>query len=59
MGFTSQHGAIERGAPDWLQLPRVKVEAGDPGWLFPQLCHGALDVWRMVDTLLWRTQQAR
>ncbi len=59
LGFTSQHGAIERGAPDWLQLPRVKVEAGDPGWLFPQLCHGALDVWRMVDTLLWRTQQAR
>jgi peptidoglycan/xylan/chitin deacetylase (PgdA/CDA1 family) len=59
LGFTSQHGAIRRGPDDRLMLPRIKVEAGDPGWLFPQLCHGALDGWRLVDDFLWKTQQVR
>lgn len=51
-GFTSLHGAIEgpvatgRGR---LLLPRVKVESGDPAWLFPALCGGAMDRWRLVD----------
>ena len=42
--FTSQHGPVRPGmAP--LPLPRVKVEAGDPSWLFPRFCargHGRL-----------------
>jgi hypothetical protein len=40
-----------------LTLPRVKVEGGDPGWLFPQLCRGRLDCWRLVDRALWRAQR--
>jgi peptidoglycan/xylan/chitin deacetylase (PgdA/CDA1 family) len=54
--FTSQHGPIRPGMPA-LTLPRVKVEGGDPGWLFPQLCRGRLDCWRLVDRALWRAQR--
>lgn len=54
--FTSQHGPVQSGMPRFT-LPRVKVEAGDPGWLFPLLCRGALDCWRMVDRALWRAQR--
>ena len=58
--FTSQHGCIGYGrSRNCLMLPRIKVEAGDPAWLFPKLCDGALDGWRYVDTLLWRAQQVR
>jgi hypothetical protein len=32
-----------------MLLPRVKVESGDPRWLFPLLCRGAMDAWRLVD----------
>jgi hypothetical protein len=38
-------------------LPRVKVEAGDPDWLFPRLCRGALDGWRLVDRVLRHVQR--
>lgn len=54
--FTSQHGPVRPGQPRFT-LPRVKVEAGDPAWLFPRLCDGALDCWRLVDRTLWRTQR--
>jgi peptidoglycan/xylan/chitin deacetylase (PgdA/CDA1 family) len=54
--FTSQHGAIEPGL-DPLELPRIKVEGGDPGWMFPLLCAGAMDGWALVDRGLWRIQR--
>ena len=53
--FTSQHGAVRPGLP--LALPRVKVEAGDGASLFPRLCGGSLDGWRVVDRALWRLQR--
>jgi peptidoglycan/xylan/chitin deacetylase (PgdA/CDA1 family) len=56
--FTSQHGAIARGA-DPLGLPRIKVEGGEGLWMFRLLCHGALDGWRAVDRVLWRWQHSR
>lgn len=51
--FTAQHGAVRAGA-DLARLPRVKIEGGDPDWLFGLACGGALDAWRAVDTALWR-----
>jgi peptidoglycan/xylan/chitin deacetylase (PgdA/CDA1 family) len=54
--FTSQHGPVRPGMAPFT-LPRVKVEAGDPDWLFPRLCHGALDGWRLVDRALWHVQR--
>ena len=51
-GFTSLHGAIAGPVAvghDRFLLPRVKVESGDPAWLFPALCGGAMDRWRIVD----------
>lgn len=51
-GFTSLHGAIGGPVAEGrarLLLPRVKVESGDPAWLFPALCGGAMDRWRLVD----------
>lgn len=54
--FTSQHGALRRGADVWT-LPRVKVEGGEAPWMFPLLCRGALDGWRWVDRTLWRLQE--
>lgn len=53
--FTSQHGAIDTGM-DPLRLPRVKVEGGDPMWVFRLLTVGGLDSWRVVDRYLWRLQ---
>jgi peptidoglycan/xylan/chitin deacetylase (PgdA/CDA1 family) len=54
--FTSQHGAVAPGM-DRLELPRVKVEGGDPRWMFPLLCQGAMDGWAIVDRGLWRLQR--
>jgi peptidoglycan/xylan/chitin deacetylase (PgdA/CDA1 family) len=54
--FTSQHGAVVPGL-DPLELPRVKVEGGEPGWMFPLLCKGAMDAWAVVDRGLWRLQR--
>jgi peptidoglycan/xylan/chitin deacetylase (PgdA/CDA1 family) len=54
--FTSQHGPARPGMP-LLTLPRIKVEAGDPPWLFARLCDGAMDCWRLVDQALWRVQR--
>lgn len=59
--FTSLHGAITAGAPmaNPLLLPRIKVESGDPRWLFPRLCDGAMDGWRRIDDGLtgWQRPQ--
>lgn len=56
LAFTSQHGAMRAGM-DPLVLPRVKVESGDPDWLFPLLCGGAMDAWRLVDAGLYGLQR--
>lgn len=50
-GFTSLHGAVREPVEAEARrlLPRVKVESGDPAWLFPALCDGAMDSWRLVD----------
>lgn len=54
--FTSQHGAVRAGL-DPFTLPRVKVEGGEPAWMFPLLCRGGLDGWRWIDRTLWRLQE--
>lgn len=46
--FTSQHGTVE-AALDPMFLPRVKIEGGDPDWLFRAACRGAMDQWRFID----------
>lgn len=56
LAFTSQHGPLRPGS-DRMALPRVKVEGGDPPWLFRGLCRGSLDGWRWVDRWLWRLQK--
>lgn len=56
LAFTSQHGAVRRQS-DALELPRVKVEGGDPDWHFPALCRGGMDAWRLVDAGLHRLQR--
>lgn len=54
--FIAQHGTIRRGA-DVLRLPRVKVEGGEPAWMFPLLCQGGMDVWKLFDDTMWRLQR--
>ncbi len=57
-GFSSLHGAIRADtARQPYALPRVKVESGDPQWLFPALCAGAMDRWRLVDDMLTNLQK--
>ena len=46
--FISQHGTIHQGSNP-LQLPRIKVEAGEPLWMFKVLCEGGMDAWSLVD----------
>ena len=53
--FTSQHGPIVRGS-DPFELPRIKIEGGDPTFVFHAACAGHLDAWRWVDRTLWRLQ---
>ena len=55
--FTSQHGAIVRGA-EAVSLPRVKVEGGEALWMFRLICRGAMDPWRLVDGSLSRLQRS-
>lgn len=54
--FIAQHGVVVRGA-DLARLPRVKVEGGEPLWMFKLLCQGGMDVWRLFDDTLWRFQR--
>lgn len=49
--FISQHGTIQPGANP-LRLPRIKVEAGEPLWMFKLLCQGGMDAWALADRLL-------
>jgi peptidoglycan/xylan/chitin deacetylase (PgdA/CDA1 family) len=51
LAFTSQHGGVMTDT-DRLSLPRVKIESGDPFWVFRRACSGSLDRWRYVDELL-------
>ncbi len=53
--FTSEHGAITRHS-DAFALPRIKIEGGDPRFIFPRACAGGLDAWIVVDRLLNRLQ---
>jgi hypothetical protein len=53
--FTSQHGAIRAGSEPF-RLPRIKVEGGEPLWMFRRLVRGGLDGWRWIDRALWRLQ---
>jgi peptidoglycan/xylan/chitin deacetylase (PgdA/CDA1 family) len=55
--FTSQHGTITPHSRPF-ELPRVKVEGGEPLWLFRLLIQGGLDRWEWVDRMLWRFQAA-
>ena len=48
IAFTSQHGPVTEGL-DPMFLPRIKVEGGDPDWLFRAACAGAMDQWRFID----------
>ncbi len=57
LGFTSQHGAVVPKI-DPLTLPRIKVEGGEPMWMFRLLVSGGLDEWRLIDRMLWRLQQS-
>lgn len=54
--FIAQHGTLKPGA-DLSRLPRVKVEGGDPLWLFKLLCRGGMDAWKLVDDTLWKLQK--
>jgi peptidoglycan/xylan/chitin deacetylase (PgdA/CDA1 family) len=58
IAFNSMHGAIRRGA-DPISLPRIKVEGGEPLWLFRLLCRGAMDPWRAIDRTLYPLQRDR
>ena len=55
--FTSQHGPLRPGL-DPLELPRIKVEGGDPRWVFRTLPAGGLDPWRLIDRALTPLQHA-
>jgi peptidoglycan/xylan/chitin deacetylase (PgdA/CDA1 family) len=50
--FVSQHGTVHHGTNP-LRLPRVKVEAGEPLWMFKLLCQGGMDPWSFLDRVMW------
>jgi peptidoglycan/xylan/chitin deacetylase (PgdA/CDA1 family) len=54
--FIAQHGVVRAGA-DVVRLPRVKVEGGEPLWMFKLLCRGGMDAWKLVDDTMWRLQR--
>lgn len=54
--FIAQHGILRRGL-DLARLPRVKVEGGEPLWMFKLLCQGGMDAWKLVDDTLWKLQR--
>lgn len=55
LAFTSQHGSAS-GAANPLELPRIKIEGGEPLWMFRLSARGALDRWSWVDRTFWRLQ---
>jgi len=54
--FIAQHGTLRRGA-NLARLPRVKVEGGEPSWMFKLLCRGGMDGWKLFDDTLWKLQR--
>lgn len=48
--FTSHHGGI-RPHIDPLALPRVKIESGEPDWMFSLSCNGAMNAWSVIDAV--------
>ena len=56
--FNSMHGSIRQGMVG-SSLPRVKVEGGEPPFMFPMIVRGRMDAWRAVDSNLWRLQRVR
>lgn len=54
--FIAQHGTLRAGA-DLTRLPRVKVEGGEPLWMFKLLCRGGMDGWKLFDDTLWKLQR--
>lgn len=58
LAFTSQHGAIHADTNPHM-LPRIKVEGGEPLWLFKLLVAGGLDPWAVVDRTFWWLQQSK
>jgi peptidoglycan/xylan/chitin deacetylase (PgdA/CDA1 family) len=55
--FTSQHGPCTSLTSRFC-IPRVKVEGGDPSWIFRGLVSGRMDGLRIVDETLWRLQSS-
>ncbi len=58
IAFNSMHGAIRPGM-DPISLPRVKVEGGEPLWMFRSITLGAMDSWRLADRTLFQLQRDR
>jgi peptidoglycan/xylan/chitin deacetylase (PgdA/CDA1 family) len=63
LAFNSQHGPIRSGqlarGPRFASLSRVKIEGGEPLWMFAAICQGAMDPWRVVDANLFALQRVR
>jgi peptidoglycan/xylan/chitin deacetylase (PgdA/CDA1 family) len=55
--FIAQHGTLRSGANNLARLPRVKVEGGEPMWMFKLLCRGGMDAWKLFDDTLWKLQR--
>jgi peptidoglycan/xylan/chitin deacetylase (PgdA/CDA1 family) len=49
--FIAQHGALRAGS-DTLRLRRIKIEGGEPLWMFKLLCRGGMDAWGLADRVL-------
>lgn len=58
IAFNSMHGAIRPGM-SCFSLPRVKVEGGEPLFMFDLVTRGGMDAWRVIDSNLWRFQRVR
>lgn len=56
--FNSMHGPVGAGMSPF-SLPRVKVEGGEPRFVFSLISQGGMDPWRVVDENLWRLQRVR
>lgn len=55
--FIAQHGTLRSAANTLARLPRVKVEGGEPMWMFKLLCRGGMDAWKLFDDTLWKLQR--
>jgi peptidoglycan/xylan/chitin deacetylase (PgdA/CDA1 family) len=55
--FTSQHGPVTH-ASDPMELRRIKIEGGDPFWVFRIAVRGGLDAWSLIDRLGARLQSS-